>query len=408
MAVDCLEWSTPRVRRFFCIIVVLCGCATTSSPDVVVLWTWSGGDRDEALRAYVERFNGAQSSIVVRAKAWSEEVVDSRSVSKAVAALERTEGADEVPSLIEVPEEVLVALVEAELARDLSGHHATRLGVRFDDIHPWLLSESRIRSKGIVGLPLFHDVPLLLFAKGSPHAEKARRQGFEAFRGLEDEAVSEERRLAAAADYRIFLALLHKTKALDVPHGTKGATLDLSRTKAVLELMDAIFADKMFDPGSVGESMALKQFLSGEARSALVWSNRLEAVNGEDIEVVRAPMRTRGTFLVVYANADWRLRQAAFRVAQWLSEPLQTSELASRFWTVPIRESAAKSARYRNSPGSPQLRRSVTEDYQPLLLPENAAFIEALQSQVEPALIKGTLNDSQLRRLQRTLAIADE
>lgn len=408
MAVDCLEWLTPRVRRLHFILVLLCGCSTTPPPEVVVLWTWSQDDRAEALQAYVDRFNGAQSSIVVRAEAWDDAIVEGRSASKAIDALSRTEGVDEVPSLIEVPEEVLVALIEADLARDLSGHHAERLGVIFDDVHRWLIPGSRIKSTGVAGFPLFHEVPLLVFPEGSPQVGIFQKQGFEAFRRLDEETEREKRTLAAAADFRIFLALLRETKALDVPVGTGEATLELSRARAAGDLIKAIFSEGMLEPGRLGESRALEMFLTGEAESAVLWSNRLGEVTREDIEVVRAPMRTRGTYLVVYANAEWRLRQDAFRVAQWLSEPLQTSELASRFWTAPIRKSAVQSARYRSSPGPAKLRGAVSADDRPLLLPARAAFIEALQSRVEPALVKGTLTVSHFRRLQRTLGTADE
>jgi len=422
------------------VAVVVDGCADPSHPEDVVMWIASEGDRAEALEALTERFNAAQESIIVRPRRWDAAVVSPPSGEKIRSALMSVDDPALVPALVEVPEEGLVAMVDGELARVVSGGFAERLGVRFDDFEPWLMPSSRVRSKGVVGLPLFHDVPVLLFPQGSPLAAQVRRDGLVAFAsapahadssGQESEGHEEQGGneasivgetieadevsappapvlpLAAAADYRVVIALLRATKALAV-HGDEGGfVLDAERFAAAERLYEKIFPRGMLERGGRGEAEAIEMLLRGEASAALVWSSRLGTIRRRDLEAVRAPIRTRGTFLVVNAHAQWRDRQDAFRVAQWLTEPMQSADLASRFWTAPTRASATKSARYRHASGVRSFRDAVTEPDHPLLLPDNTAFIDVFATRVEPALTKANLEDGLFRALQLTLNEAD-
>ncbi len=155
----------------------------------------------------------------------------------------------------------------------------------------------------------------------------------------------------------------------------------------------------------------MNELFRREALAVWVWSSTLADQLGEsgEIELARAPARTRGTWLVVFSGAGWRERQAAFRLARWVTEPEQSAALAARFWTVPLRRSAVKSARYEKADGPGIWRNAVTAvGSDPIRIPAKTSFIELMIEELEPALVKGIIGDVLADRLQQELPSTDE
>lgn len=324
------------------LLVLKVGCTPAQTPLTVIIWTWSDGPRRDALLELIERFDRNQVDLEVKVAPWSRGARSSRQILEL---LEPTKGSSEAPALIEVPEEALPALVEGELTRDVGGRFAEQLGVNFDDFLPELLPARRVASEGVIALPLFQDVPLIAWKRGAVSKAQWRQRGFETLLESEVEPEGEEGRspvrpLAAAADYRLFLALLASDgdRLID----DQGApSLDRAAALRAYQRALKLLGGRAFPAGADGERQAREALVRGEARAAWLWSSELNQLGGEGYDVVRAPARTRGTWLVVHAGASWRERQAAFRLSRWLTEPLQVSELAARFWMSPIRRSAA-------------------------------------------------------------------
>jgi hypothetical protein len=387
-----------RAAATVVLVIAIGACGHEEGPVEVVLWTWSTGERLAETTRLVSRFNDGQAGITVRAVPWPVEAVEAPTGLPFVEALAAKRRPSDVPSLIEAPEEALVAIVEADLSRDMSGSFADQLGLRFDDFQPWLMPQARIRGEGIAGVPLYHDVPLVVTKEGSGLAERVRASGLDGLVGT-----GAATPLAAPADYRIFLWALDRTGGLAVPEGEVDATLDLAKAREAVDLLRTLLGSGAADRGGRGERRALEEVAGGGASAALVWSSSLGTTALPGLAVSRAPLRTRGTFLVVHARAQWRQRQAALRVARWMTEPLQASALANRLWLAPIRASVARGAAYGAAEGPPAWRREVAAPDRPTRLPARGAFVDALVSDLEPALRTLNFGGGLLERLQSTL-----
>jgi hypothetical protein len=149
---------------------------------------------------------------------------------------------------------------------------------------------------------------------------------------------------------------------------------------------------RFFPPGEAGEAQAKQAFDDGQAEALLIWSSQLRSLDPDDTLVIRGPWPARGTFLVVNQNAPWRERQAAFRLARWLTEPIQTAQLADQLWTIPVRHSAAQGAIYGGARGSTAWRRAAVGEGHRAPLPAREALWDALVTQTVPALVTGDTN----------------
>lgn len=397
--------TAPALTKVFRTIAVALAltagaCGEDPGPVEVVLWTWSTGARNDETMRLVTRFNDAATGVTVKAVPWPVTASEAPTGLPFVEALLQNRRGPDEPALLELPEEALVSAVEGEFARDMSGSLAEQLGLRFDDFEPWLATASRVRSEGVAGLPFHQEVPLIVGPSGSGVAERVRSGGVQALTGAAGATP-----LAAAADYRLLLWAIAETGALRVPEGEGEPTLDAACTREAFALLRSLLGAGAAERGAGGERRALAALEAGQASAALIWSGTLAGpdVAGRELEVVRAPLRTRGTFLVVHAGAPWRPRQAALRVARWMTEPISAAALASRLWLAPIRASAARGAAYADAAGPRAWRREVAAPDRPLLLPARGAFVDALATDAERALRTMSLEDSLLERLQSTL-----
>lgn len=386
------------------------GCRTPRGPLNITVWTWSQGPRRQALAELAERFDRHQPDAVVSVSEWPIDPADREEAASADfrRILEGVADAGEAPALIEVPDQALPALIQAGLARDVGGRFAERLGVRFDDFLPGLLPGDHVASQGVAGLPLYREAPLIAWRRGAVDAADWRERGWEALgAGERDEG---ERPLAAAADWRVFLAFLRAEGVeLTGTEGEAGPELDRAAAERAWRRCLEVLGGRAFPSGPAGERAARAALERGEARAAWIWSSALTELPAERYEVVRAPARTRGTWLVVHSGAGWRERQAAFRLARWITEPYGAATLAARFWTVPVRRSAAASARYRSAPG-PRGRREVVAAPERgiLLIPASSDFVDVANGELEEAMRLEGSGEALIHRLQRSLGPADE
>ena len=386
-------------------VCILGGCGSEEPPVTVTVWTWSEGARLEALDRLFEQFDRPQPSLVVRTEPWPSRG-DERITAKTLrAALESTTAPSRVPALLEVPDFALPALIEHEVAQDVGDVFASRLGVRFDDFPPWLRSTTLMSSEGDVALPLYQEAPLLIWKSGTGLTDAWRARGFDALVETAEQMVPPGvRPLAAAADHRVFLAVLG-TRG---PDG-HGAGLEPRGATEAYRYCIALLGGQAFPRGSPGELRAFDAVQRGEALAAWAWSGNLSRVPAAGFEVTRAPGRTRGTWLVVNSGAGWRERQVAFQLARWVTEPIQSADLAARLWTVPIRRSAAESARYRRAEGPRPWREAVAADGgAPVTLPASDRVMELMTGEIEDMLENGVSGVDVVERFQRGLAAADE
>jgi len=369
------------------------------------LWTWSRGEPGQLLDDLVESWNGAQDDSRARVRRWPElrgGREPGREMAAALAGLGRR-GAREV-ALLEVPDTALPALLAAGRAHDLSGRFSEPWGVRWDDFQGWLVPAALYASDGIVAVPLFVESPLLALGP-----TVRARTAADALAELAAGAAEAEDLLplAAAADHRLFLCLAELAGPA-LARGTDAAPggLDRQAAAAALERLAALTRGRPFRAGSEGEAAAIAAFGRGRSRAAWLWSSRAALLDRSGARLLRAPARPRGTYLVVHAQAHWRARQAAFRLALWLSEPLQTVEIAARLGTVPVRRSAAagplQTALARRSPWRAEAARAS----RPLTLPADG-LVESLVEVLEPALEQGEAGPAVLSRLKQRPLAAD-
>ena len=375
-----------------------------SKPTIdVLLWTWSQGQRLEALRELADRFDRVQESVDVRLEPWPARAEGAGQVSGLRDLLEGRSEAGNVPTLLEIPDIALASFVEKGLARDLSGRSAENLGVRFEDFHAWDMPGKLMQSEGVAALPLYREAPLVVWKRDAEVNQAWDSEGYE---GLVKIAVLRGekglRPLAAAADHRLVLSLLRSS-------GSNKLRSDQveKRLRFCLDLLGG----RALTSDAEGERQAFEDMFRGEALATWVWSgtlaDRLDV--SEELEVARAPARTRGTWLVVNSGAGWRERQAAFRLARWVTEPQQTAFLAARFWTVPSRRSAVASVQYRDSAGPRSWRDAVAANGgEPRGVPAEARFMELMVDELEPALVHGNIGDLLVGRLQQELPPTDE
>lgn len=406
---DAQSNKTSVVLLLVGMVAMITGCSRSDSPIAVSFWVWSDGERGRAVEALVDRFNAHQDRVVVTTSTWPER---SERGAELLATLEASEEGATTPALVEVPDAALPALIEAEKARDVSGRFAKRLGVVYDDFFPWLLPAERFRSEGVQALPLFREAPLIATAEGSPVAAALAAGGLPAL--LEATSMAEAsppqpppRPLSAPADARLMLALLRQTEALEVDDDGE-TTLDQDRAAEAFRLWRALLPEGPRPATPAGEAAAVTDLVQGRARAAWLWSPSLSSLPTEGYSVTRAPVRSRGTWLVVYGGAGWRERQGAFRLERWMTEPMQATALAERFWTIPVRRSAAMSARYRSASGPRAWRRAVTDPEDPLVLPPRVEVTDTLLGGLETAFVNESRLDGWIERLQRALTASDE
>lgn len=404
------EHTAPSVLLPLLIgLALTLGCENSDEVVTFTFWSWSEGAREGHLEELETRFNAAQERVKVSRSQWPGELRAMKTTTALANALLSMEIDEEAPALLEVPEESLPALVEAELVRDIGGRFAKRLGVRFDDFQPWLLSTARVRAEGILALPLFHEAPLFVVKRGVSAGDVLRERGLLGLLALnEDQTETSSRSFHVPRDHRILLALFKANAAIEYNESEERYVLHREKVRQSLEQ----YSQLVGEGAAASEPLPIQELagmLSSEERQAgLVWSSAIAETSDDAVAVLRAPMRTKGTSLVVFKRAPWRERQAAFRFARWVTEPLQGAEIARRFWVVPPRRSAAESARYRGAPGSRDWRREVAEGSDILCLPPSGRFLDEVTRMTETTRASYELSESDFERLQRSLTATDD
>ena len=143
-------------------------CYEPPPPRPIELWTWSTGPAHDTTAELVDAFNRAQARERVEVGAWPVEDRSAPTGAALVAALESASEERRAPALAEVPDVALPALVSADLAWDLDGRDAKRLGVLWQDYRPFLSTRKALgASDGIAAVPYLLEASLLALRAGS-------------------------------------------------------------------------------------------------------------------------------------------------------------------------------------------------------------------------------------------------